>query len=72
MLVLAALSFIRHPIAPWLTGALGIGLMIWISVQVAFMPEIMILQPLFFVVGVAMGFIALFWLTDWTGLRAAR
>jgi hypothetical protein len=37
-LVAAALIVGRHPLAPWLTGALGVGLMIWIAVQVAMMP----------------------------------
>ena len=62
MLLLALLTVIRRPIAPWLTGALGIGLMIWISVQLALISDTMILQPLFFAVGLALGFIALFWL----------
>jgi hypothetical protein len=62
MLLLAVLTVLRHPVAPWLTGVLGIGLMIWIAVQVLVMPETMILQPLFFAVGLAMGVVALFWL----------
>jgi hypothetical protein len=62
MLALAALTVLRHPLAPWLTGALGIGLMIWIAVQALIMPETMFLQPLFFAVGLALGVIALFWL----------
>ncbi len=66
MLVLALLTVMRRPIAPWLTGALGIGLMIWIAVQLALISESMILQPLFFAVGLILGFVALFWLL---GLR---
>lgn len=62
MLVLALLTVMRRPIAPWLTGALGIGLMIWISVQLLLISQTMFLQPLFFVVGLILGFIALFWL----------
>ena len=62
MLLLALLTVMRRPIAPWLTGALGIGLMIWILVQLALISDTMILQPLFFAVGLALGFIALFWL----------
>lgn len=62
MLALAVLTVVRHPIAPWLTGALGVGLMVWIAVQVLVMPETMFLQPIFFAVGLALGFIALFWL----------
>jgi hypothetical protein len=64
MLVAAALAVRRHPTAPWLVGALGIGLMIWIGVQVALMPETMILQPIVFVAGLLMGAVALFWLRD--------
>ncbi len=62
MLVLALLTVMRRPIAPWLTGALGIGLMIWIAVQLALIADTMILQPLFLAVGLVLGFIALFWL----------
>ncbi len=62
MLVLALLTVMRRPIAPWLTGALGIGLMIWISVQLTLISKTMILQPLFFAVGLILGFIALVWL----------
>ena len=62
MLALALLTVMRRPIAPWLTGALGIGLMIWIAVQLALISDTMILQPLFLVVGLVLGFVALFWL----------
>jgi uncharacterized membrane protein len=62
MLIAAALAVRRHPLAPWLMGGLGIGLMIWIAVQIAIMPEYMILQPILFGFGLAMGFVALFWL----------
>ncbi len=49
-LVAAALIVVRHPLAPWLTGALGVGLMIWIAVQVAMLP-FSPLQPVMFVIG---------------------
>ena len=62
MLVLAGLSIARHSIAPWLTGALGVGLIIWILVQLAVMPETMFLQWVFLGIGLIMGFVALFWL----------
>ena len=62
MLVLAGLSVMRHWSAPWLTGALGVGLISWIAVQLLVMPETMFLQPIFLAVGFALGFIALFWL----------
>jgi hypothetical protein len=69
MLVLAGLSVMRHWIAPWLTGALGVGLIIWILVQLAVMPETMILQWLFLATGLILGFIALFWLRRTGQLR---
>jgi hypothetical protein len=62
LLVLAGLSIARHWIAPWLTGALGVGLIIWILVQLAVMPETMFLQWVFLGIGLIMGFVALFWL----------
>jgi hypothetical protein len=60
-LLAAGLIIARHWLAPWLTGALGIGLTIWIAVQVVLMP-FHPLQPTLFVVGLIEGFIALFWL----------
>lgn len=69
MLTLAGLTAIGHRMAPWLTGVLGVGLIIWILVQLAVMPETMILQPVFLAVGVALGFIALFWLRRTGQLR---
>ncbi len=60
-LVAAAAIALRHPAAPWLTGALGVGLMVWIAVQVALMP-FHALQPIFFAVGLVESAIALLWL----------
>ncbi len=62
MLVLAALSVTRHWTAPWLTGVRGVGLIIWILVQLAVMPETMGLQWFFLAAGFVLGFVALFWL----------
>ena len=62
MLVVAALTARRHWAAPWLTGVLGVGLIVWILVQLAVMPETMILQPIFLGVGVVLGVLALAWL----------
>jgi hypothetical protein len=62
MLVLAGLTVMRHWTAPWLTGVLGTGLVIWILVQVAVMPEVMWLQALFLVVGIVLDAICLAWL----------
>ena len=62
MLAVAGLSAYRHWVAPWLTGILGVGLIVWIIVQLAVMPETMILQWVFLAVGFILGFVALFWL----------
>ena len=53
MLVVAGLTTARHWTAPWLTGVLGVGMVIWILVQIAVMPETMILTWIFLGVGVA-------------------
>jgi hypothetical protein len=62
MLILAALIVLRHWTAPWLTAILGVGLIIWILVQLIVMPETMFLQWIFLAVGLLLGFVALFWL----------
>jgi hypothetical protein len=67
-LVAAALIVVRQPLAPWLTGALGAGLMIWIAVQVAHLPSHP-LQPIMFTVGIVEGVIALAWLRRSGSLR---
>ena len=70
-LVAAALIVLRNPFSPWLTGALGVGLMIWIAVQVALMP-FHPLQPIMFTVGTIEGVIALAWLRRLGHLRGVR
>ena len=62
MIAVAALIWRRHWSAPWLTGVLGAGLVIWILVQLVVMPEVMWLQWAFLAVGLALGFCSLFWL----------
>ena len=52
MVALAALTVRRHWIAPWLTGALGVGLIIWIAVEIVMLPETMILTWVFLAIGV--------------------
>ena len=69
MIAVAALIWLRHWAAPWLTGILGAGLVIWILVQLVVMPEVMWLQWAFLVVGLLLGFIALFWLRRTSQLR---
>lgn len=69
MLVLAALILVRHWTAPWLTAVLGVGLIVWILVQLAVMPETMILQWIFLATGIILGFVALFWLRRTGQLR---
>ena len=70
-LLAAALIVARHPLAPWLTGALGVGLMIWIAVQVATMP-FHPLQPTMFTIGAVEGLVALAWLRRDGHLRGPR
>jgi hypothetical protein len=60
-LVAAVLIVMRHPVAPWLTAVLGIGLMVWIGVQVLLMP-FHPLQPIMFTIGLVEGVVALAWL----------
>jgi hypothetical protein len=62
MILAASLIWLRHWSAPWLTGILGAGLIIWILVQLVVMPEVMWLQWAFLAVGIVLGFSALFWL----------
>ena len=69
MLLLATLSVRRHPFAPWLTGILGSGLVIWILVEILMLPETMFLTWLFLATGLALGLLALAWLRDTGQLR---
>ena len=62
MLALALLSVRRHPLAPWLTGVLGVGLIIWIVVEILALPETMFLTWVILAFGFVLGFVALFWL----------
>ena len=56
---LAATRFGPRRVALW---QVGVGLIIWILVQLAVMPETMVLQWIFLAVGLVLGFVALFWL----------
>jgi hypothetical protein len=69
MVALAALTVRRHWIAPWLTGTLGVGLIIWIAVEIVTLPETMILTWIFLAIGIVLGFVALFWLRRTGQLR---
>jgi hypothetical protein len=69
MLLLAGLIVLRHWSAPWLTAILGVGLIIWILVQLVVMPETMILQWVFLATGLLLGFVALSWLRHTGQLR---
>jgi hypothetical protein len=69
MLVVAGLSIARHPTAPWLTGILATGLLIWILVQLVVMPEVSPLQAVFGSVGVVLMGIATLWLRRTGQLR---
>lgn len=69
MLLLALLTVRGHWIAPWLTGVLGVGLITWILVEILVFPETMLLTWVFLAIGLAMGFVALFWLRRTGQLR---
>ncbi len=69
MLALAALTLRRHWAAPWLTGVLGVGMIVWITVQIVTLPETMVLTWVFLALGFGLGFIALFWLRRTGQLR---
>ncbi len=69
MLALAALTLRRHWVAPWLTGVLGVGMIVWITVQIVTLPETMVLTWVFLAFGFGLGFIALFWLRRTGQLR---
>ena len=69
MVVLAALSVMRHPIAPWLTGVLGAGLVIWIAVQLVVMPEPFFLQAIFAAIGLVLTGVSIAWLRQTGQLR---
>jgi hypothetical protein len=62
MLALAVLSVRLHWLAPWLTGALGVGMIIWILVEILVLPETMFLTWILLAVGIILGVVALFWL----------
>jgi len=66
----AILAITRHWLAPWVMGALGVGLLIWIGVQVLMIP-FSFLQPVIFSIGLVEGFVALFWLRRVSYRRAA-
>ena len=69
MLILAFLTIRRHWVAPWLTGTLGVGLITWILVEIVMLPATMFLTWIFLATGLALGFIALFWLRRTGQLR---
>jgi hypothetical protein len=69
MLALAFLTVRRHWLAPWLTGTLGVGLIVWILVEILLLPETMFLTWIFLATGIALGFLALFWLRHTGQLR---
>ena len=62
MLLAAGLTLWRHWVAPWWTGTLAIGLIVWILVQLILIPETSWLQWFFLASGLVLGFISLFWL----------
>lgn len=69
MLVAIVLTLRSHWFAPWWTGTLAVGLVVWILVQLVVMPETSWLQWFFLASGLMLGFIALFWLRRTGQLR---
>ncbi len=69
MLVVAALTLVRHWTAPWLTGVFGAGLAIWIGVQLVVMPEFSFLQAIYGTIGLALAVISVAWLRRTDQLR---
>jgi hypothetical protein len=69
MLVLAGLTVQRHRWAPWLTGVLGTGLVIWIGVQLLVMPEVSYLQAMFGGAGLVLMAVSVAWLRRTSQLR---
>jgi hypothetical protein len=69
MLVAAGLTLRRHWFAPWWTGTLAVGLIVWILVQFSLMPETSPLQWFFLGSGLVLGFISLLWLRRTGQLR---
>jgi hypothetical protein len=70
MLVCAVLSVTRHNLAPWLTGVLGIGLIVWILVEIVLLPETMLLTWVFLAIGIVLALVSLLWLRTTGQLRA--
>jgi hypothetical protein len=69
MIVLAGMSVVRHRYAPWLTGVLGTGLVIWIGVQLIVMPEFSPLQAIYGAIGLVLVAISVVWLRRTGQLR---
>ena len=69
MLVLAVLTIQRHRWAPWLTGVLGGGLVIWIGVQLRVMPEVSFLQAMYGAIGIGLAGVSVAWLRRTGQLR---
>ncbi len=69
MLILSGLIVMRHWSAPWLTGILGSGLVIWILVQLVVMPEFSFLQAIFGAIGIVQAAISVVWLRATGQLR---
>ena len=69
MLVVAALTLVRHWTAPWLTGVFGAGLAIWIGVQLVVMPEFSFLQAIYGTIGLVLAATSVAWLRRTDQLR---
>jgi hypothetical protein len=66
----AVMGLRRWHIAPFLAFAIGCGMMVWISVELAIIREISVLHPLYFLTGLAIAASAVAW--GWPTFRAWR
>jgi hypothetical protein len=66
-LVAALAGILKHPLAPYLSAAIGGGLMIWIVVQYLMIQMYSFLQPVIFVWGALIVVLTYFW---WRSTRS--
>jgi hypothetical protein len=69
-LLVAVLGLRRVPVAPFLSFALGCGLMIWIAVELAIIKELSFLHPTYFGLGLVIAATSVSW--GWPTFRGWR
>jgi hypothetical protein len=68
--VVAAMGLRRWHVAPFLAFAIGVGMMIWIVVELAIIKELSFLHPICFGIGLAIAAASVLW--GWPAFRAWR